>query len=213
MTLEIKGLEQFNNRLRKLSSQMDYALTLTINDLVFDSQKALNADIGSKLNAKALTTKAYAVDKATKKTLVGVVRMKSDWHKVALAHHYSGGSGVPIMFEKEMINRGYMGSNNSAIPVRKMGKAKYKTILNATTQGARSKHFVVPTQNRNKRTQHLEPGIYERLKRKVKPVIIFTSEAQYRKRMDMRNIVEKIVNRRASIYFSKNMTKALRGAR
>lgn len=213
MQIELKGFDEFSRSLRRVTTQVDYALTLTINDLVFDSQKALNADIKHNLNTRVNTSKAYAVDKAKKTNLTGIVRMKSDWHKVALMHHYTGGSAVPIMFEKAMIDRGYMNANNSAIPLKKMGKAKYKTILNSTNRGVRSKHFVVPVGNRDRRTAHLEPGIYQRLKRKVKPVIIFTSEAQYKKRMDMREIVEKVVSRRASSYFNKNMARALRTAR
>ena len=215
MTIEIKGLDKLNKSLSAMSKQIPFATAMTLNDLAFDSMKALNADLKQTLKTRVNTSKAFVVDKAKKINLVAVVRMKRDWHYSALKHHYLGKTADQIAFEDEMIARGYMTNTNSAIPLKKMGKAKYKTIANATRRGTRSasKLFVVPTKNKSNHTKHLKPGIYQRMKKKIKPIILFTKEAQYPKRLDMYPIVEKIVRRRASKYFFKNLDKAMRTAR
>jgi len=215
MTMEIKGLDKLNKDLGKLAKQTPYALMLTLNDLAFDSQKALNAELKNKLNVRSNTSKAFVVDKASKRGLVSTVRMKRDWHYLSLQHHYQNKSSEQIAFEREMIKRGYMTDSNSAIPIKKMGRAKYKTVSNATRKGIRSssKLFVVPTNNRSNKGKHLHPGIWTRLKKKVRPVILFTKEAQYQKKFDMSKTVEKVVSRRAAKYFFKNLAKAMRTSR
>lgn len=214
MTLEIKGLDKLQKSLSKLSVQMDYALSRTINDLSFESKASLEKDIAGRLNTRVNTSKAYAVDKSSKKNLEATVRMKSDWHKVALVHHYTGGRAVPIMFERAMMKRGYMSKNNSVVPIGKIGKVKYKTLLQQTAPGVPGRdHFVVAVGDRSSRVKHLSSGIYKRLKRKVKPVALFTDEAEYKKRLDMNEIVEKKVKRRADELFTKHLRDAMRTAR
>ena len=215
MTIEIKGIDKLQKSLSAMSKQIPYASMLTLNDLAFDMQKALNAELKAGLKTRVNTSKAFAVDKATKSHLIATVHMKRDWHYLVLKHHYMGKTASQIAFERDMISRGYMTDSNSAIPIKKMGKAAYKKVSNATKKGIRShsKLFVVPTTNRNKRTKHLEPGIYQRMKRKIKPIILFTKEAQYRKRFDMKITANKVFDRRASKYFFKNLDRAMRTAR
>ncbi len=215
MTIEIKGLDKLQKDLKKLSKQIPYAVSLTLNDLVFDAQQSLTKEVKHGMNVRDNTSKAWAVDKSKKTSLTATIRMKSDWHRDAIPHHYKGGIGADIGFERSMISRGYMTGSHSAIPLKKMGKARYRNISNATRRGIRSysKMFVVPTNNKNKRTKHLHPGIWTRLKRKSKPVILFTKEARYQKRFDMRKTVEKVVERRAAKYFWKNLDKAMGSAR
>ena len=213
MKLEIKGLDKFKTTIGKLSTQMDYALQLTINDLIFDAQSSLNKELKSGLKVRNNTSKAFAVDKAKKSNLVGVVRMKDDWHLPSLEHHYKGGEAEQIATEKYFIKQGYMTDNHSAVPIKRMTKAAYRKVVAGTRNTRGSKMFAVSTNNRDKRTQHLAPGIYTRLKRKVKPIILFTEEAQYKKKFDMYQTVDKVVKRRANQYFNKNMRKALGSAR
>ncbi len=213
MTFEIKGLEKVTKDLAKLSTQIDYAAMLTLNDLAFDTKRALDGELRGGLNVRLNTSKAFAVDKAKKSDLTATVRMKRDWHYLSLQHHYQKKEAFQIGFEREMISRGYMTGSNSAVPIKKMGKAKYKSLLNSTRRGVRSKYFVVSTSSKNKRTAHLHPGIYQRMKRKPKPVMLFTAEAQYRKRFDMFTTSKKVVERRAKEYFFKNIERALRTAK
>ena len=214
MTIEIKGLDNFNTKISSFSKQLDYALSLTLNDLAFESREALNLNIKGALSVKAAVAKAYVVDRSSKKDLTSTVRMKSDWHKVVLSHHYTGGTSVPIMFEHAMQDRGYITNKNSIIPIKKITKAGYRKLLTQTKRGIAGRdHFVVGVNDKTKRTAHLEPGIYKRLKRKVRPVAIFTASSKYKKRLDMNTVVEKKVSRRINELFRKNMTKALRTAK
>ena len=215
MTFEITGLDKFQKSLSNLSKQIDYAMSRTLNNLAFDAQASLAAELKHGMNVRVNTSKAFAVDKSSKTNLSATVRLKNDWHKYAIPQHFNAGDSLQIGFEKTMIARGYMTANHSAVPIKKMGKAKYKTVSNATRRGIRSysKMFVVPTNNKNKRTAHLAPGVWTRLKRKPKPVILFTQEAQYRKKFDMRITIDKVIKRRAQKYFNKNMAQALRTAR
>ena len=128
MTVEIKGLEKLNKKLSAISKQLPYALKGTLNDLAFDAQKSLTAEIKHGMNVRVNTSKAWAVDKADKTSLIATVRLKSDWHRYPIPQHYEGGSSLQIGFEKAMIGRGYMTAGHSAIPIKKMGKAKYKTV-------------------------------------------------------------------------------------
>ena len=211
MTLEIKGLDKLSKNISMMSKQLPYTLMLTINDLIFDSQKSLNAELKGGMNVRVNTSKAFAVDKAKKTTLTGVVRMKDDWHKTALLHHYKKRDAEQIATEKYFIRQGYMTANNSAIPIKRMTKAAYRKVVAGTK--TRGKMFVVSTNNTDRRTAHLHPGVYKRLKRKVKPLMLFTQEAKYNKRFDMYKTVKKVVTRRAETYFFKNLDKAMRTAR
>ena len=214
MTIEIEGLDKVTSNIRTLSKQLPYALQLTLNDLAFDARESLNKEIKHKMNVRVNTSKAFVVDKAKKTDLSATVRMKRDWHWLSLQHHFNGGDAEQIGFEREMIKRGYMTDNNSAIPIKKMGKAKYKTILNASRPALKNnKYFVVKIRNKNKRSKHLAPGIYQRLKRKVKPIVLFTQEAKYKQRFDMFTTVEKVVKRRSREYFFKNLGRAMGTAR
>ncbi len=218
MTIEIKGLEELNEDMSKLSKQIDYASMLTLNDLAFDSQKALNAELKNGLGVRVNTSKAFVVDKAKKTSLVATVKMKRDWHFYALQHHYRGGKGDTIGFEYAMKSRGFMSEGESAIPIKKITKAGYKKIIAETktkmhSRGYKSDLFIVSSTSKTGRTKHLTPGVYKRLKYKVRPIIIFTKEAQYKKTFDMKTTVGKVVTRRAGKYFFKNLNKAMKTAR
>jgi len=209
MTLEIVGLERVTKNIRALTKQLDFAMKQTLNDLAFDSKKALEGELRGGMKVRVNTSKAFAIDKATKNSLVTTIRLKDDWHQYAIPQHYKGGSSIQIAFEEAMIKRGYMTGGNSAIPMKRMGKAMYNNIKNLTRPAlSHSKYFVVKTKNKNKHTKHLPPGIYKRLKKRPKLIILFVPEAKYKKRFDMYKTVEKVVNRRASKYFFRNLEKA-----
>ncbi len=211
MIFEIKGLDKVQKSLGQLSKQLDYAMMLTLNDLAFDTQDSLRGEIKGGLKAKVNTSKAFAIDKAKKSNLTATIRLKDDWHKQPIPQHYKGGDSLQIGFEKSMISRGYMTPKHSAIPLKKMGKARYKTVLNATRRGIRShsKLFVIGTKNKS----NLRAGIWQKNKRRPKLLIPFRTEAEYTKRFDMYRTIEKVVQRRASSYFYKNLERALRTAR
>jgi hypothetical protein len=213
MGVKIEGLKRLEKRLSTLQKQIPYTMALTLNDIAFDSMRSLNGDLKGKLKTRVNTSKAFAVEKATKTRLTASVHMKHDWHYLSLQHHYRGGkTAFQIGFEREMIRRGHMTNSNSAIPRKKWGKKKYSSTLKAlNTRGGNL--FVVSVMNRSKKTRHLHPGIYMRLKTKVKPILLFTEEANYKKRLDMEEIVGKVVRRRAEKYFAKNLKKAMRTAR
>lgn len=213
MVFEITGLDKFQKSMRHLSKQLDYAMSQTLNDLAFDAQDSLRKEIKGGMNTRVNTSKAFAVDKSSKSNKIAIVRLKDDWHKDAIPQHYLGGKGATIGFEYAMISRGHMRKGQSAIPLKKTGKARYKTLTQNTRRETKSNLFVASSTSKNKRTGHLKPGVYQRLKRKVKPVVLFTQEAQYKKRFDMSVTVKKVVTRRAKSYFYKNMARALRNAR
>ena len=213
MTLTISGLDKLSKDISAMSKQIPFAAMRTINDLAFESRLSLNNELKNGMNVRVNTSKAFVVDKAKKTSLSATVRIKNDWHLPSLLHHYKGGDAEQIATEKAFIGRGYMTASHSAIPIKRMTKAAYKKVLAGTKRGSGGKMFVVPTKNKDRRTAHLSPGIYNRLKRKVKPLMLFTSEAQYKKRFDMRKTVEKVVNRRASTYFYKHLAEAMRTAR
>jgi len=209
MTIKVVGLDRVTKNLRGLTKQVDFALMQTLNQLAFDSKKALEGELLGGMKVRKNTSKAFAVDKAKKTSLSATIRLKDDWHQYAIPQHYKGGSSMQIAFEEIMIKRGYMTRSNSAIPMKRMGKAMYNNIKNLTRPAlSQSKYFVVKTRNKNKHTKHLPPGIYKRLKKKPKLVMLFVPESNYTKRFDMYKTVEKVVNRRAEKYFFENLERA-----
>ena len=224
MIIELKGIEGIQSKLRDMSTQVPYAAMLTVNELAFEAQKSLNAELSAGLNTRVNTSKAFVVDKAKKTNLVATVRMKSDWHYLSLQHHYQNKEAYQIAFEREMINLGFMSDNNSAIPLKKMSKNVYAKLLYEVKTGIRVKSkgalgagnkFVIPVTNKSKskRASHLSPGIYQRKKNGLKLLMLFTPEAKYKKRFDMRKTVTKVFDRRAEKYFFKNLRTAMKSAR
>ena len=216
VTFEIQGLDKLKDSMSKMVKQMDYAMSRTLNDLAFEGKRALENEILHGMKVRQNTSKAFIVDKSKKSDLVATIRLKKDWHKYPIPQHFKGGDSLPIGFERAMIQQGYMTNVHSAIPTKKMGRARYKSIFMSTRKKKKvrhSKYFVVPVNNTDRRTMHLHPGIYLRMKYKPRPVMLFTSEAQYRKRFDMEATVGKVVKRRASKYFFKYLDAAMRTAR
>jgi len=212
MTIEITGAGMVTSRLRNMFKQVPYATQRTLNDIAFLIRGELNKDIGDALRTKKATENAFLVKKATKANLESLVYMKHDWHYIALQHHYSGGNALQIEFEKKMISMGYMSSNSSAIPIKKISKAIYNKMSSgiATSRGSgRSKYFVVKENDRSSHTKHLPPGVYLRLKTKVRPVVLFTREATYRKRLEILKPAKYIVRKEFEKLFFQNLKKAM----
>ena len=59
MTIEIKGLDKLNKSLSAMSKQIPFATAMTLNDLAFDSMKALNADLKQTLKTRVNTSKGF----------------------------------------------------------------------------------------------------------------------------------------------------------
>ncbi len=193
-----------NLSVAKYLSQVPYAASRALNDVAFEAKTSMEADIRSKLKTRTkMVSQAFAVDKSDKADLTATVRTKDDWHIDVIPQHYRGGTGADIGFERAMISRGVMSASSSAVPIKKISKAGYKKLLIATRRGSGSKSFIVPQGSTDARSQGMTPGVYTRLKTKAKPVVLFTREAKYRKRLDMMTITRKVVSRRYEQYFYK----------
>lgn len=74
--------------------------------------------------------------------------------------------------------------------------------------------FVVGTSRHMQRKGNwLSPGIYERDRGDVKPMLIFVGDGKYKRIFDFGETGRKILSRRSEKYFYKNIEKAIRSAR
>lgn len=98
MTMEIKGLDNFQKSLSKLSTQMDYAATLTVNDLAFALKKQMAFELKTKFGGPLPMAQAFGVIKAKKTNIIATVGMNDgsknkngiDYTK-KIGHHFTGG--------------------------------------------------------------------------------------------------------------------------
>ena len=182
MTIEIKGLDNFQKSLGKLSKQMDYALMLTLNDLVFDGMNSMKKEIRGKLNLKnKQTVNAFQIKKATKTNLVATLSVDDwKWQADVLKPHFYGGDRKRKGMEKAMSYAGVMSKSNilTPSPRTKIQSSTYVQMMsylrlnykagydaNRNDKSRRKKKntkFFIATKS-SKRTRHLHPGIYARM--------------------------------------------------
>ena len=98
MTFEIKGLDKFQKSMRHLSKQLDYAMTLTINDLSFQIKREMGAEVKQKFGGPLPLAQAFGVRKATKKNIVATVELNDGSrnknginYRKKIGHHFTGG--------------------------------------------------------------------------------------------------------------------------
>ena len=238
MAIEIKGLDNLQKSLGKLSSQMDYALTLTVNDLAFDIHKQMKLEINDSLDVKIKRlSSAFRIKKASKKNIEAKVYVpKHDWRYNVLVHHTAGGVRTLKGLEKLLRGAGFLYGNEIMTPspgvrikpgtytkmisdLRIQNKEGFSSHRAKKSRGRlkNSKYFIA--QRGVRRTQHLHEGIYVRQKGVDlgRPIAILrkAKAPNYEKDslMSAYEVGGFILKKHGQDYFYKNMIKALRTAR
>ncbi len=237
MTVEIKGLDKLHKSMSAISKQLPFAIMNTLNDLAFDGMDSMKSEVKGKLKLKnQKIPNAFHIKKATKKTLQ--VKLSIDdwkWQADVLKPHFYGGDRKRKGMEKAMIYAGAMSRDNILTPppgvkiqsstyVQMMSylKLNYKAGYDANRNDkskrknkTRAKYFIA-TRKSNK-TRHLHPGIYARMDDGVKdkPISLLrvARRPNYKKIFDLEKTFMKVIKRRGSKYFYKNLEQAMATAR
>lgn len=235
MTLEIKGLDNFQKSLSKLSTQMDYALTLTVNDLAFDIHKQMKHEINDSLDVRVRSvSNAFRLKKASKNNIEAKVYVpKDDWRYNVLIHHTRGGPRTLKGLEKLLKHAGFLHGNEIMTPspgvrirpgtytkmiseLRIQNKEGFNSHRAKKSRGRLKKSRYFIAQHGVAKTRHLHEGIYVSQAGSSPIAILRKAKAPKYERgslMPAYEVGEIILKKKGQSYFFKNMTKALRTAR
>ena len=223
----IGGLRRFANK------DLPYITMVATNNIAFDALNALRKDVGSKLNIrqKSIPT-AWRVKKATKLNPYAVLYVDAwSWQYKVLRHHYTGGDRARKGMEKAMIKLGYMHRNEILTPppgvriqphtyIEMMSQLKlnYKAgYFSNETKRSRSRrekirgrsvrYFVVTGRS----DSPMAPGVYARMPGVDRPVCMLriAERPEYKKRLDDKEIVKKVIARRAKKHFDEALDRAM----
>ena len=179
MTLTVKGLDNFKKSLGKLSTQMDYALTLTVNDLAFDIQKQMKHEINDSLDVKVRSVSdAFKIKKASKKNIEAQVHVsKDEGRSNVLVHHTAGGTRTLKGLERLLRYAGFLHSKEIMTPppgvrirpgtytkmiseLRIQNKEGFNSHRAKKSRGKLKKSRYFLAQRGVAKTRHLHEGIY-----------------------------------------------------
>lgn len=179
MTLEIKGLDNFQKSIGKIATQMDYALTLTVNDIAFDIQKQMKLEINDSLDVRVRSvSNAFKVKKAIKKNIKAYVYVnKDDWRYNVLIHHTKGGVRKLKGLERLLRHAGFLYRNEIMTPspgvrirpgtytkiiseLRIQNKEGFNSHRAKKSKGKLRKSRYFLAQRGIAKTRHLHEGVY-----------------------------------------------------
>lgn len=235
MKLEIKD-NNLQELFIKAGRQLPYITMLALNNTAFDAQKALKAEVNSKLDLKnKKLPNAFRVKKASKQNLTAQVFVDEfSWQGEALAPHFYGGDRERKGMEKALIYMGAMSKSQILTPsggikirpslyVEMMSylKLNYKAgySANRTKRSSKRKRknttkYFIATKG-DKRTKHLAEGVYATRDGYDYPLSILTisDKPTYKKIFDLDTIVHKVIKNKFDGYFIAAFDRAMRTAR
>lgn len=196
VTADTQQVKRFLSSAQK--RQIPFAMAGAINDTAFAAQKELSKQTAKKFDRPTkFTQKAFAVKKATKRNLTGLVFVKAIQERY-LKHQIFGGErkaklvSVPVGVKLNAFGN---------IPGLRRKKAQW---LQGIPTG--KDMFVGVINGRD--------GLWQRIGRdRVKLIVAFEKEATYKKRFPMEKIVGGIIKSKFQKNFNRRLTQALRTAR
>jgi hypothetical protein len=212
-----------------------FATALALTRTAKQVEKALASQLASGLESPSPYTKrATFSTSATKATLQAKVGIKDKKPAggtapaVLLKEHFGGGARGNKPMEKAVASMGLLPSGwrmvvGAGMPVDAYGNPRRNVVreligaLRSRTQIYKGKgkrmalvgYFAVPVGA----SSHLEPGIYWRKGRALRPMFLFVKQATYRKRFDLPKIGREVVDREFDQHFSAALTQATATAR
>ncbi len=239
ITVEFKGFERFKKRLSDIEKkQLPFATSVALNKTAEWMETDIRLEMRKVLDRPTkFTLKSLYVKRATKRKLQAEVLFKDFIPKGTPADKYLkpqvyGGSRGQKGFEKVLVRYGYLAPGWYAVPgagarLNRSGNmtagaiTQILTALRALpgtpTVGGREvkftkrskavkKIFAIPYW---KQGYHLKPGVYKRMARGVKPLLIFTkNKPKYERRLDFFGIGKKSYKK----HFKEEFRKAFRHA-
>jgi hypothetical protein len=227
----IRAMKEADKFLTGLKDRdIPYVQMTATNNLAFDAMETVRVEIGRELNIrKKKIPSSLRVKKATKQNPFALLYVDEwSWQYKALAHHFRGGDRERKGMEKAMIHLGLMHSKEILTPspgvtirpstyVQMMSQIKlfYKAGFDAN-ETDRSRHrnarktkarfFVITGKSRSP----LAPGVYARMPGHDGPVCMLriAERPEYRKRIDMKDMVGKVYRMRGQKHVDDAMKRA-----
>lgn len=235
-TIEFEGLEEWESHLNDLErKQMPFALAKGITDTAKDVKAALQKEIKRVFDSPTrFTINSIYIVPAKKGIYIAFVGIKGDRNSY-LYPQSRGGRRNLKRSEASLQSTGKMTKGlhimpGEAIRLNKFGnitKGKMTKIMSVvkghrdktqnTTARSKKRNKSLPNlfvaKKGNRRTQHLQPGIYQRTKKGVKPILIYAQESKYHVLFRFFDVAQKVTNRNLMRNVDKAMKHAIATAR
>jgi len=228
INIKIEGLEQVQRMLGNAGKQAKYAAAVALTRTAQKGEKRLQSELQKTLdNPTPWVAKGTFVKSATKATLTSRFGVR-DRQSLYVREHFTAGRRGQKPYERVLrglgvLPEGYRTVPGSGLKLDARGnpnRTQLREILGsiktrmavARGRGKRTKlvgYFAVMPGSKS----HLQPGIYWRSAREIKPVLIFVNEAGYRKVMDLVKLAEKLVADEFEMEFKAAFDQAMRTAR
>lgn len=241
ITVDIRGLDEVKRTLERGGEQAAFAVAKTLTQSAQSAQKQIARQLAIALpgaSPYSLNSAFFASASKTKLTAVAGIKDKKPARGTApavlLKEHFSGTQRGNKPMEKVFMSIGILPQGWRVVPGSGMPRDRYGNpkasavgeIIGALKTGfsvyagkgkrmSRQGYFVAPI-NRNTKTLHLAPGIYQRIgsgsSSVIKPMFLFVQVARYRKVIDL-DVIAKKVMAEFGADFAVNYADALRTAR
>lgn len=230
INIDVSGLPEVQRALRTAADQVPFALSKAINATAFKVRTAEQGEMRSVFDRPTpWVIRQPRVQKATKQTLTATIGSQTAisgrpgvFDKV-MAPHVQGGVRLRKPMEHELVKAGIMPAGWVAVagPSAKLNqygnisRALWLKLLEEAQLNTGSARYFAARQG-DPRTRHLRPGIYERYGRKRKLmhcIVLFKSQASYRRSVDWELRARAVVNREFPAEFNQAFQDALRTRR
>lgn len=236
--IEIKIKADISGALRYLDNvqrkQIPFATALALTRTGKLVEKSLQGELAGKLNASPYTKRSTFSTSATKSRLQTIIGIKDKKPAggtapaVLLKEHFGGGARGNKPMEKAIASLGVMPSGwrvvpGAGMPLDSYGNPKRNAVreligaLRSRTQVYQGRgkrmglvgYFVIPVGVQS----HLEPGIYWRKGRALRPMFLFIQSAKYTRRFDLPKLGRRVVDEQFASQFSTAFSQAIGSAR
>lgn len=234
---ENKSIEVIN----QIKKQIPFAVSKALNDTGFLVIKGLKGEMVKVFrNPTPWTLNSLKFKKATKADLSFTIKLADFAGKATppvkyLSPQIFGGRRNAKSFELKLRAKGFLSNDMFAVAGRKARLNKYGNMspaqivqilsaLQAFEEVGYEANQTIGSRKRNKKAltnlfvikdwnTHLEPGVYQRTKKGIKPLLIFIKNPSYQEKFKMFKVGESIYDKEFSLQFEKAIQYALSTAR
>ncbi|MEZ0246098.1 MAG: hypothetical protein ACAH09_05620 [Methylophilaceae bacterium] len=232
------NLDKLVKHLNAIEKQIPFAAAKTLTVIGKQAKSQLGSDIRDVFERPtpyiANSPFSTVATKAKPETIVGIRDQASRGASPAqyIKEHFGGGIRGSKPFEMLLGGMGVLPAGWKAVPAAGLkldafgnpSRAQLKEILGALRTGLRvasgrgkrqslQGYFVVLPGKTHRLSAHLSPGIWRRIERSgrsvIIPVFIFVSNANYRDSINLRKIAANVIERDFNAVFAREMVNAL----
>lgn len=236
LTIKWEGLNEWVSHLNSLEKkQLPFALAKGITDTAKDVKAALQKEMKRVFdNPTRFTINSIYIVPAKKGIFIAFVGLKGDQNHY-LYPQTRGGRRNLKQSEASLQSTGKMTKGLHIMPgagirLNKFGnitKGKMTKIMSVikghrdkrqnTTARSKRRNKSLPSlfvaKKGNRRTQHLQPGIYQRTKKGIKPILIYAHESKYLVRFRFVDVAQKVTDKNLVRNVLRAMEFAIKTAR